>query len=96
MFFANDVILFSEATFDNANLMRKCMDSFYGISRKKLNYSEFYVYISKNVGSNVANSLAKICGFPLTSDLGNYLGLPLIHERVNQHTYQYLVGKVSD
>lgn len=32
-------------------------------------------------------------GFPLTSDLGKYLGVPLVHKRVTKATYHHLIEK---
>ena len=30
----------------------------------------------------------------MTDDLGKYLGVPLIHSRVNRSTYQYIIEKI--
>ncbi|XP_004306074.1 PREDICTED: putative ribonuclease H protein At1g65750-like [Fragaria vesca subsp. vesca] len=36
-----------------------------------------------------------MCGSPLTNDLGKYLGMPLIHSRVNKHTYDGIFDQVQ-
>lgn len=72
------------------------MDSFCGILRQQVSYEKSCVYVSKNVGHVVANQLANVCGSPLTADLGKYLGVPLIHSRVNRRTYTYLVDRVKN
>lgn len=90
-FFADDLILFTEATPSNCKLMKRCMDSFCNISAQKVSYKKSYVYVSKNVGHVMANHLVNVCWSPLTADLGKYLGVPLMYGKVNQRTYSYLV-----
>lgn len=34
-------------------------------------------------------------GFSVPKDLGTYLGMPLLHTRVSQHTYQNIIDKVK-
>lgn len=70
VFFVDDLVLFAEATTENANLMRKCMDSFCSISGQKVSYEKSCVFVSSNVGYNIAKQLVDTCGSPLTSDLG--------------------------
>lgn len=96
VFFADDLVLFAEANVEIVALMRKSMDSFCSISGQKVSYEKSCAFVSSNVGYNVAKQLTDICGSPLTSDLGKYLGVPLIHRRVNNCTYQYLVDKVAN
>lgn len=95
VFFADDLILFAEANVENAQLMRRCVDSFCEISGQRVSYEKSCVYVSSNIGRMVANQLADMCGSPLTSDLGKYLGVPLIHKRITRNTYNYLLDKVS-
>ncbi|CAL2271836.1 unnamed protein product [Prunus armeniaca] len=45
--------------------------------------------------SDLANSIAAISGSPRTASLGKYLGVPLIHTRVNKQTYQKVIAKVQ-
>ncbi|KAM1268507.1 hypothetical protein ACFX13_000857 [Malus domestica] len=43
----------------------------------------------------MALELSRICGFPLTNDLGKYLGVPLIHSRITKNTNKGLVEKAQ-
>ncbi|CAL8995609.1 unnamed protein product [Prunus brigantina] len=52
------------------------------------------ICVSPNTCSDLANSIAAISGSPLTASLGKYLGVPLIHTRVNKQTYQEVIAKV--
>ncbi|KAL6199672.1 hypothetical protein ACLB2K_029455 [Fragaria x ananassa] len=44
----------------------------------------------------MASSISRTCGSPLTDDLGKYLGMPLIHTRVNKHTYDEILEKIQN
>lgn len=39
--------------------------------------------------------LAASVGFSLEADLGRYLGVPILHKRVNKNTYQPILDRVS-
>ncbi|KAB2612582.1 hypothetical protein D8674_034898 [Pyrus ussuriensis x Pyrus communis] len=43
----------------------------------------------------MAHKINRICGSNAASSLGTYLGVPLLHKRVNKATYQYVVDKVQ-
>ncbi|CAN1796639.1 Putative ribonuclease H protein At1g65750 [Linum perenne] len=34
-------------------------------------------------------------GFPLTLNLGRYLGVPILHERTSSQTYQGIIDRIS-
>ncbi|KAL6134809.1 hypothetical protein ACLB2K_067037 [Fragaria x ananassa] len=95
LFFADDLILFSEASTSQATIMKCCMDTFCNLSGQSVSLEKSMVYCSPNVSSDLANRISSICGSPITEDLGVYLGMPLIHSRVSAATYTNLVDKVQ-
>ena len=52
------------------------------------------MFCSKSVDRTDAIRLIKIMGVKWTTDLGRYLGVPLLHKKVERGTYQYIVDKV--
>ncbi|CAL9012523.1 unnamed protein product [Prunus brigantina] len=54
-----------------------------------------YIFCSPNTDREIARQIAAINGSPLTNSLGSYLGVPLIHSRVNKDTYSHVVTKVQ-
>lgn len=72
---ADDLILFSGASMDQADAMRDCLDSF---ACQEVSYDKSRLFCSPNVDEDLASSLSIICGSPLTTNLGKYLS-PLPH-----------------
>ena len=53
------------------------------------------VFFSKNVATWDDNLIGSTLGFSATNELGDYLGMPLIHSRVNKDTYQSILDKID-
>ncbi|KAL5768233.1 hypothetical protein ACOSQ2_015016 [Xanthoceras sorbifolium] len=75
--------------------MRSCLDIFCDVSRQQVSFSKSRVLCSKNVRAEDARDIARACGSPLTDNLGKYLGLPLLHDRVNKNTFREILEKVQ-
>lgn len=95
-FFANDLILFSEASTSQANVMKRCVDLFCTLSSQKVNFSKSMVFTSPNVPRDKAKEVASLCGSPITDCLGKYLGVSVIHGRITKFTYTNVFERVQD
>ncbi|KAL5821267.1 hypothetical protein ACOSQ3_023149 [Xanthoceras sorbifolium] len=96
LFFAYDLILFGHASLQQANAMKDCLDTFCRYSGEQVSFSKSRVFCSPNVNVGDVRRIATICGSPITRNLGNYLGVPLIHRRINKNTYKGLLEKVQN
>ncbi|CAL8174658.1 unnamed protein product [Prunus armeniaca] len=65
------------------------------LSGQRVSFEKSMIFVSPNTNSELANAIAAISGSPLTASLGKYLGVPLIHTRVNKQTYQEVIAKVQ-
>ncbi|KAL9416680.1 hypothetical protein AB3S75_039801 [Citrus x aurantiifolia] len=79
LFFANDLLLFAEASIDQAYTIDAVLDNYCRSSEVKVNKTKTKIYFSKNVVSREAQLLSNVLGYLATNDLGCYLGMPLIH-----------------
>lgn len=93
MFFADDLILFGQASTKQAQVMKECLDIFYDISGQQVSFPKSRILCSNNVSNGFARELAVICGSPITNNLGKYLGVPLIHDRIINETYKEIPEK---
>lgn len=87
VFFADDLFLFGEAFESQANIIDRVLRRFCRHSRQKVNMSKSKLFMSNNVGGTIAQTISEKWEIPLTDDLGKYLGVPGLHERVNKYTY---------
>lgn len=93
--FVDDIILLSEASHEHAYIMKECIEVFYKLSGQRINYEKSVVYFSEMVNRHVAKDIANICGSPLTNNLGTYLGVPIIHNRIVKNTYRNITDKMQ-
>ena len=64
-------------------------------SREKVSKTKTQVFFSHNIKSAEAKEIGDSLGFSVTKNLGKYLGVPIIHSRVNKLTYQGILDKVN-
>ena len=94
LFFADDLVIFAEASLNQVRIIKKCMTAFCSASGQRVNAAKTRVFFSKNVNHNVREELSNALGYTRTADLGKYLGVPIHHEKVNRNTYKYVVDRV--
>lgn len=95
LFFADDVILFAEATVEQARLMKQGLQTFYEASGQKMSEEKSRVFFSKNLTKTNCQLLSTELGIRATNDLGKYLGIPTIHQRVSKNTFHHILEKVQ-
>ncbi|KAH9697020.1 reverse transcriptase domain-containing protein [Citrus sinensis] len=84
-----------EASIDQAYTIDTVLENYCRSSEAKVNKSKTKFFFSKNVVSREAQLLNDVLGYSATNDLGCYLGMPLLHSRVNKATYQTILDKVD-
>ncbi|KAK3230915.1 hypothetical protein Dsin_002796 [Dipteronia sinensis] len=96
LFFADDLILFGQASVQQAQIMRDYLDIFCDLSGQQVSFPKLRIFCSSNRTSSFAKELADICGSYLTKNLGNYLSVPLIHGRITKDTYNEIHEKAQN
>ncbi|GLT29392.1 hypothetical protein SLA2020_042640 [Shorea laevis] len=95
LFFIDDLMLFGTTSLPQVEIIMDCLSEFARRSRLELNLSKSKLSVSPNVQRHLANSYSSACGIPLTSDLGSYLGIPILHDRSKPRTYKYILEKMQ-
>jgi len=95
LFFADDLILFGEATREQALLIKEVLDKFYNASGQKISFNKSRVFFSKNTNQDMANAIGATLGIPVAGDLGTYLGMSTINGRVTKHTFKSIMNGVD-
>lgn len=88
------MLLFREASVEQAWIMFEILQTFYRESGQKVNDTKSRVWYSPKTLLSVISAITNEFGVPSTPELGTYLGVPLVHRRVRQH-FQYIVDKVN-
>lgn len=91
IFFVDNIILFRDATIHQMKVIHKCLSDFCNASGQKVNFEKSKMLVSRNVLHQLARSLSQVTEICLTSNLGKYLGDPLIHKRPTKETYQFIL-----
>lgn len=93
--FADDIVLFVEASTAQLSSMMAILNSFCDASGEKVSLAKSKILVSKNVPHWQALSISAPCAIPLTDDLGKYLGATMINERVTKLTYNSLISRTQ-
>lgn len=94
LFFADDLMLFGEATDLQARRMIECLNRLSNDSGLKVNLSKSQIFCSPNTSAGTKRVIAESMGIPLSPHLGSYLGIPLINKRVSKNTFNFVIDKM--
>lgn len=93
LFFADDILLFTEAWDDQVECIKEGLRSFCNISGQKINFNKSLIFFSSNLPKQVALSLSTGMGVPRALNLGFYLGHHIVHQGHNGRAHKLLTEK---
>lgn len=96
LIFADDLLLFVEASIDQMQTILHCLNMFCSASGQKVNANKTSICFSKNVSDNEANGITSCGGFSVSKDIGRYLGAQILRGRVTIGRYNHILDKVQD
>jgi len=96
MMFADDVILLGEASKDQAQIIKNCLQKFCDASGQKVSKDKSRIYFSPNTNDAVIAEVCNTLEIPQTDDLGRYLGVPTINGRVTKTTFGAVIDRVEN
>ena len=95
LMFADDVVLFGEASVEQARVVKNCLHIFCEAYGQRVSSQKSSVYFSPNTNSAVVAEVCNILDIQQTEDLSRYLGVPTITGRVTKATFQGVIDKVD-
>ena len=95
LFFADDLVLFATADVDNCSTINSVLQEFCSKSGLKVSVNKSRVFFSPNVEPDLKDCLSNLLGFSSTSNLGKYLGFPLLHPGTRRHDFDFVLDRVK-
>lgn len=93
--FADDLILFAEASVAQVRVIRKVLESFCLASGQKVSLEKSKIFFSNNVSRDLEGLITAETGIGSTRELGKYLGMPVLQKRINKDTFGEVLERVS-
>lgn len=93
-FFADDLVLFGEATQQQAEVMWDCLNTFCGFSGQLVSIEKSKMMFSKNTYRSAIALIKSVTDIPCADTLGKYLGIPLNMGRISRLTTIETLEKV--
>ena len=72
-----------------------CLEIFCKSSGQRVSEQKTRMFFSQNLNHNKVSQTIETLGFQLTNDVGQYLGMPLIHKRTSKFTYKEIVDRIQ-
>ncbi|XP_031105595.1 uncharacterized protein LOC116010359 [Ipomoea triloba] len=94
LFFADDMMLFGEATIEQAEEMTRCLEIFCEQSGQRMNIQKSALYFSKRTLEELQQNIASLTRIPKVEDLGRYLGVPSIHGRLKKESFTGIIERM--
>jgi len=94
LLFADDVLLFCEANTQQVQVVMDTLNEFCSASGLKVNVTKSKSMCSKRVPERTKRDIQGISSIRLVSNLGHYLGFPLVQGRVTNETYKHIIEKM--
>lgn len=94
LFFADDLLLFTEASSRQAKVTKEILQIFFGESGQKVNATKSKAWYSPNTPLSLIRTVTGNFGIPSTTDLGKYLGVPFVHGRLRSQPFGYLLDRI--
>ncbi|KAK9195305.1 hypothetical protein WN943_003425 [Citrus x changshan-huyou] len=93
--FIKETLAFVEASSEQTKVVIKALNNFCNMFGEKVSTEKTRLYFSKNVEPALSKKISELSGFSTSKNLGKYLGMPLLHGRVTNKTYQEILDRVD-
>ncbi|CAA7024805.1 unnamed protein product [Microthlaspi erraticum] len=95
IFFADDLILFAEASVAQIRVIRRVLELFCAASGQNVSLEKSKTFFSQNVSRDLEKLITDESGIQSMRELEKYLGMPILQKRINKDTFGEILGRVS-
>lgn len=95
LFFVDDCLLFTQAKSSHGRLVKEVLDAFCHASGLKVSIQKTRFMAFKNMSRGKISKFAAAIDFHHTSNLGKYLGFPLLTGRVKKADFGFILDKIN-
>ncbi|XP_072088729.1 uncharacterized protein [Arachis hypogaea] len=95
LMFADDLILFSEASPNYMRKMQRFLNDFCEESDHLINQAKTNIYFLKNVTEEVRDNIINISGYSETAEIGRYLGAFIHNTGRRNSQFNYIIERVK-
>lgn len=93
--FADDLILFAEASVSQIRVIKSVLETFCRASGQKVSLPKSKIFFSQNVARERGEQISREGGIASTRELEKYLGMPILQKRINKDTFGEVLQKVA-
>lgn len=94
LFFADDSIVFGEATNKGGRVIKEILDIYESASRQKVNFEKSVIFFSSNTDDQMCDSLTCHLGVRRAYNIEKYLGLPTLVGRRKKEAFGQLCDRM--
>ncbi|KAA3480824.1 Retrovirus-related Pol polyprotein LINE-1 [Gossypium australe] len=94
LFFADDLVIFSKVEMNQAHFLKDILRCFCDLSGHKISARKSNMFFSKGVDTSLNDQISQLFGFQKVRNLGSYLRVPLLHDRVTKSTLNFVIDKL--
>ncbi|KAA3473128.1 reverse transcriptase [Gossypium australe] len=87
LFFADDCMLFGDASIEGASTMKAIIKEYELVSGQLVNFDKSLIYFNRNVDSDIQDQVGGILGVRVSNNPEKYLGLPTMIGRRKKHAF---------
>jgi len=96
LLFANDLLLFAEASIKQAHCIMHCLDLFCQASGQKINSQKTEIYFSKNVYQQLKEDILQHTGYNHVNNMGWYSGANISPGRATRGKFHNVIDKIQN
>lgn len=95
LLFADDVLFFVKAKNSQVRLVKSILEQFSMAARLKINVHKSKCFASAGVPRRKLQKLGEISGISFTTNLGRYLGFPMVKGRAKKDHFSFVIDKLQ-